>query len=162
MRAPVEPVLERSRTAVALLASRPELAGELDDPSAMPALIGGTAWVFSHENLHGCLDTLFVDEAGQVSLHAAERLEIGATVANKRGDSYQTRQGRFGRQNALIRGMIHLLVSDAVVETAGTLAGDPGTLDIVVKLSPPISGASFDRRVPARTSAPLKWPLPSL
>ncbi len=77
--------------------------------------------------------------AGQVSLHAAERLEIGATVANKLGDSYQTRQGRFGRQNALIRGMIHLLVSDTVVESAGALAGDPGAPGVVIKLSGQVS-----------------------
>ena len=31
-------------------------------------LIGGTAWLFSREDMAGRLDTLFVDEAGQVSL----------------------------------------------------------------------------------------------
>ncbi len=77
--------------------------------------------------------------AGQVSLRATERLEIGATVVNKLGDSYQTRQGRFGRQNALIRGMIHLLVSDTVVESAGALASDPGAPGEVIKLSPQVN-----------------------
>jgi dGTPase len=77
--------------------------------------------------------------AGQVSLRAAERLEIGAAVAHKLGESYHTRQGRFGRQNALIRGMIHLMVSDAVVEAAGALAKDPDTLRPVVTLSAPVS-----------------------
>lgn len=79
--------------------------------------------------------------AGQVSLHATERLEIGQVIAAKLGDSYQTRQGRFGRQNALVRGMIHLLVSDAIVEAAARLAadtdptGDAGSRREVVRLS---------------------------
>ncbi len=72
--------------------------------------------------------------AGQVSLRASERLEIGAAVAQKLGDAYLTRQGRFGRQNALIRGMIHLLVSDAVVHASAALADD--SQRAVVGLSP--------------------------
>ena len=63
--------------------------------------------------------------AGQVQLHAAERLEIGAAVLSKLGDNYRTRPGRYARQNALIRGMVHLLVSDAVVHSAAALAA-PG------------------------------------
>ena len=73
--------------------------------------------------------------AGQVSLQASERLEIGQAVAAKLGESYQTRQGRFGRQNALIRGMIHLLVSDAIVEAAAALADGAAGDAEVVKLS---------------------------
>jgi len=76
--------------------------------------------------------------AGQVSLHACERLEIGTAVAHKLGDSYRTRQGRFGRQNALIRGMIHLLVSDAIVAAADALAEDADTPRVVVRLSGPV------------------------
>lgn len=75
--------------------------------------------------------------AGQVSLRASERLEIGSAVAQKLGDAYQTRQGRFGRQNALIRGMIHLLVSDVVVHTGVSLGEDPQRA--VVQLSPHVS-----------------------
>jgi dGTPase len=62
--------------------------------------------------------------AGQVSLRASERLEIGVAVSHKLGAAYQTRQGRFGRQNALVRGMIHLLVSDAIVHTGEALSED--------------------------------------
>jgi len=76
--------------------------------------------------------------AGQVALHAAERLALGEAVAHKLGESYLTRQGRFGRQNALIRGMIHLLVSDAVVVAADALAEDADTPRVVVALSPPV------------------------
>jgi dGTPase len=81
--------------------------------------------------------------AGHVSLRAAERLEIGSTVADKLGDSYRTRQGRFGRQNALIRGMIHLLVSDAVVQAAASLDEngdvDAGAVRQIITLSPPVA-----------------------
>ena len=59
--------------------------------------------------------------AGEVALEAAERLEIGKAVLHKLGDSYRNLRGRYGRQNALVRGMIHMLVSDAVVETSAQL-----------------------------------------
>ncbi len=64
--------------------------------------------------------------AGEVALEAAERLQVGVAVLHKLGDSYNIGRGRFGRQNALIRGMIHLLVSDTVVHTADNIeaAGD--------------------------------------
>lgn len=68
--------------------------------------------------------------AGQVSLQASERLEIGEAIATKLGESYRHRQGRFGRQNALIRGMIHLLVSDAIVEASAHLAEGGGSGDV--------------------------------
>ncbi len=81
--------------------------------------------------------------AGHVSLRAAERLAIGTTVADKLGDSYRTLQGRFGRQNALIRGMIHLLVSDAVVQAAASLDEsrdvDAGAARRIIVLSPPVA-----------------------
>jgi len=77
--------------------------------------------------------------AGQVSLHATERLEIGVAIAQKLGDAYQNRHGRFARQNALIRGMIHLLVSDAIVTAADALAADAETPRHVVQLSPHVS-----------------------
>ena len=79
--------------------------------------------------------------AGQVSLHAAERLEIGVAVARKLGDSYQIRQARFGRQNSLIRGMIHLLVSDAVVQAAGRLdeCVEAAPIGELIVLSPPVA-----------------------
>ncbi len=79
--------------------------------------------------------------AGQVSLRASERLEIGAAVLHKLGTGYETRRGRFGRQNALIRGMIHLLVSDAVVHTGEALAEQPE--GAAVELSPQV-GAMAD------------------
>jgi len=43
-------------------------------------LVGGTAWVFSREELAGAFDCLFVDEAGQVSL--ANAVAVGQAAHN--------------------------------------------------------------------------------
>ncbi|MGH7511923.1 MAG: TM0106 family RecB-like putative nuclease [Gemmatimonadales bacterium] len=45
-----------------------------------PVLVGGTAWVFSREELAGAFDYLFVDEAGQVSL--ANAVAVGQSARN--------------------------------------------------------------------------------
>jgi dGTPase len=59
--------------------------------------------------------------AGEVALEAAERLDLGAAVVHKLGDRYSHLKSRFRRQNSLIRGMIHVLVSDVVVHGWETL-----------------------------------------
>ncbi len=87
----------------------------------VPALLEGQVVALANRLARLTHDLEDGIRAGQVSLRAAERLEIGSAVADKLGDSYRTRQGRYGRQNALIRGMIHLLVSDAVVQAATRL-----------------------------------------
>ncbi|HUK44037.1 MAG TPA: TM0106 family RecB-like putative nuclease [Gaiellaceae bacterium] len=43
-------------------------------------LLGGTGWLFSREDMEGVVDTLFVDEAGQVSL--ADALAVGTCARN--------------------------------------------------------------------------------
>ena len=43
-------------------------------------LVAGTAWLFAREGMTGAVDTLFVDEAGQVSL--ADALAIGGAARN--------------------------------------------------------------------------------
>jgi predicted RecB family nuclease len=44
------------------------------------ALVGGTAWLFSREDLTGAFDYLFIDEAGQVSL--ANAVGVGLSTKN--------------------------------------------------------------------------------
>jgi uncharacterized protein len=54
-----------------------------DAPSVVghgPVLIGGTAWVFSRDDMVGALDYLFIDEAGQVSL--ANAVAVGQSARN--------------------------------------------------------------------------------
>jgi dGTPase len=60
--------------------------------------------------------------AGEVALEAAERLDLGAAVVHKLGEGYTHLTSRFRRQNSLIRGMIHVLVSDVVVHSWDILA----------------------------------------
>ncbi len=55
--------------------------------------------------------------AGEVALEAAERLDLGAAVVHKLGERYTHLTSRFRRQNSLIRGMIHVLVSDVIVHS---------------------------------------------
>ncbi|HEX4520586.1 MAG TPA: TM0106 family RecB-like putative nuclease [Gaiellaceae bacterium] len=43
-------------------------------------LLAGTAWLFAREEMDGVVDTLFVDEAGQVSL--ADALAVGTAARN--------------------------------------------------------------------------------
>src|SRR5688572_18016718 len=48
------------------------------DPAVL--LFAGTAWLFAHETLGGAVDTLVIDEAGQVSL--ADALAMGTSARN--------------------------------------------------------------------------------
>lgn len=41
-------------------------------------LLAGTAWLFAHEDLEGLVDTLVIDEAGQVSL--ADAVAMGTAA----------------------------------------------------------------------------------
>ena len=43
-------------------------------------LLAGTAWLFARDDMEGVVDTLFVDEAGQVSL--ADALALGTCARN--------------------------------------------------------------------------------
>jgi len=61
---------------VCLIESK-DVAGALDGG---PAVVGGTAWVFSRPELEGRLDYLFIDEAGQVSL--ANAVAMGLSTRN--------------------------------------------------------------------------------
>jgi len=67
-------------------------AGALLKLDELPMLIGGTAWVFSHEGLAGALDTLFVDEAGQVSIANLAGMSPSATNLVLLGDQMQLGQ----------------------------------------------------------------------
>ena len=54
-----------------------------DDCEAAPGdvlLLAGTSWLFARDGMEGTVDTLIVDEAGQVSL--ADALAVGTSAAN--------------------------------------------------------------------------------
>jgi predicted RecB family nuclease len=50
------------------------------EPAEDVLLLAGTSWLFSREDMEGVVDTLFVDEAGQVSL--ADALALGTCARN--------------------------------------------------------------------------------
>lgn len=90
--------------------------------SGSPSLVGGTAWLFADARLAGQIDTLFVEEAGQVSL--ANLVAAGTCARNiiLLGDQMQLPQpiqgvhpGRSG-ESAL----------DYLLDGASTLAADQG------------------------------------
>jgi uncharacterized protein len=64
-------------------------ASDLGD---LPALIGGTAWLFSRSDLAGQLDYLFVDEAGQVALANLVGMSPSAKNLVLLGDQMQLSQ----------------------------------------------------------------------
>ena len=74
-------------------------------------LLAGTAWLFAREDFEGRLDTLFVDEAGQVSL--ADALAVGSVARNLvfLGDPNQLPQVSQGAQpdEAKVSVLQHLL-----------------------------------------------------
>ena len=53
---------------------------QFSEPDDDVLLLAGTSWLFSREDMEGVVDTLFVDEAGQVSLAGA--LALGTCARN--------------------------------------------------------------------------------
>ena len=80
-------------------------------------LVGGTAWLHSHEDCDSRLDYLFVDEAGQVSL--ADALAMGTCARNLVlvGDPQQLAQVLQGThpEGAGVSVLQHLLGADATI-----------------------------------------------
>ncbi|MBY3201333.1 TM0106 family RecB-like putative nuclease [Rhizobium laguerreae] len=57
-----------------------------------PILVGGTAWTFANEQMHGIFDYLFVDEAGQVSVANLIGTSLSARNIVLMGDQMQLAQ----------------------------------------------------------------------
>ncbi|MBA3433217.1 MAG: ATP-binding protein [Actinobacteria bacterium] len=88
---------------------------DLLDPELQ--LVAGTAWLFARSELRGFLDTLIVDEAGQVSL--ADVLAVGGAARNLvfLGDPNQLPQVSQGAQPAAAKASVlqHLLGEETTV-----------------------------------------------
>jgi superfamily I DNA and/or RNA helicase len=69
---------------------------DFSEPEDDVLLLAGTAWLFSREDMTGVVDTLFIDEAGQVSL--ADALALGTCARNVvlLGDPQQLSQVSLG------------------------------------------------------------------
>ena len=92
-----------------------------DCESSDTSLIAGTAWLFSREGMDRCLDYLFIDEAGQVSL--ADAIAMGTAASNivLLGDPQQLPHVRQGLHpgNSGCSVLEHLLDGPTVGEDRG-------------------------------------------
>jgi uncharacterized protein len=75
------------------------------------AVVGGTAWFWSREELTGSVDYLFVDEAGQISLAQALAMSRAARNLVLLGDPQQLEQPQRGAhpEGAEVAALVHLL-----------------------------------------------------
>jgi predicted RecB family nuclease len=80
----------------------PEWIDQVTDPKKIPAainegrIIGGTAWLWSDDNLSEAIDYLFIDEAGQMSLSQALAASRAAKNIILLGDPQQLEQPQRG------------------------------------------------------------------
>ncbi|MGD8377393.1 MAG: DEAD/DEAH box helicase, partial [Acidobacteriota bacterium] len=98
--------------------------------------VGGTAWLWSRDDAAGTLDTLIVDEAGQMSL--AQVLAVSRAARNLilLGDPQQLQQPQQGThpEGADAAALLHILGGGK------TIADDRGLfLDETWRLAPPIA-----------------------
>ncbi len=74
-----------------------DVQGDYSDPDPDVLLLAGTAWLFSREDMDGVVDTLFVDEAGQVSL--ADALAVGTAARTSCCSATSNSLPRFRRES---------------------------------------------------------------
>ena len=86
------------------------------------AVVGGTAWFWSRDELTGSVDYLFVDEAGQISLAQALAMSRAARNLVLLGDPQQLEQPQRGAhpEGAEVAALVHLLGGrQTIAEEAG-------------------------------------------
>ena len=86
------------------------------------AVVGGTAWFWSRDELAGSVDYLFVDEAGQISLAQALAMSRAARNLVLLGDPQQLEQPQRGAhpEGAEVAALVHLLGGrQTIAEEAG-------------------------------------------
>jgi len=90
---------------------------DFDSPEDDVLLLAGTSWLFARESMEGVIDTLFVDEAGQLSL--ADALAAGTCARNVvlLGDQQQLAQVSQGihPEDAGVSVLEHLLAGEDTV-----------------------------------------------
>jgi dGTPase len=73
-------------------------------------------------------------QAGTLELAEAERLRAVEALRKKLGERYPRRAGRFVKANAIHRGLTHLFVTSAILESAAALARESKEKEILVDL----------------------------
>ncbi len=87
------------------------------EPDEDVLLLAGTSWLFSREEMEGVVDTLFVDEAGQVSLADALAMATCARNLVLLGDPQQLAQVSQGThpEGAAASALEHVLAGDDTI-----------------------------------------------
>ena len=99
-------------------------------------IVGGTAWLWAHPDSIGCLDVLFIDEAGQMALAQVLAAARAARNLVLLGDPQQLEQPTRGahEDGADVAALMHLLGSAQV-----TLRAEQGLfLDLTYRLHPAV------------------------
>ena len=95
------------------------IADTTDNNAVTPAhqLIAGTAWLFAREALDQTLDSLFIDEAGQVSLANVAAMGLSSHNIVLIGDQMQLSQPIQGTHpgGSGVSGLDHLMIGNATV-----------------------------------------------
>ncbi len=120
---------------------------------APPALVAGTAWLFSEPGLEQCIDYLFVDEAGQVSVANLVAMSTAARNLLLLGDQMQLGQPIQG----LHPGDSGKSTLDYLLDGKATVADDRGIfLPVSYRMHEDvcrfISDAVYDGRLEAHAS----------
>ena len=119
--------------AIRVARSNAEVAGEID--AGTVDVIGGTSWLFSRAPLADSLDTLIIDEAGQMSLADALAVSRAAHNLVLVGDPRQLAQPLQGSHppGVGVSALDHLLAGDV------TVAADRGVLlDLTWRMHPDV------------------------
>jgi uncharacterized protein len=87
------------------------------EPDEDVLLLGGTSWLFAREEMEGVVDTLFVDEAGQVSLADALAMATCARNLVLLGDPQQLAQVSQGThpEGAAASALEHVLAGEDTI-----------------------------------------------
>jgi len=107
------------------------------DPDEDVLLLAGTSWLFSREEMEGVVDTLFVDEAGQVSLADALAMATCARNLVLLGDPQQLAQVSQGThpEGAAASALEHVLAGgDTIPPERGLF------LDLTRRMHPDVCG----------------------
>jgi uncharacterized protein len=111
-------------------------AGEALAAISRGTVVGGTVWLWANDNAAGCLDYLFIDEAGQMSLAHAFAASRAARNLVLLGDPQQLEQPQRGAhpEGADVAALVHVIGKERK-----TLDDDQGLfLDRTYRLHPAI------------------------
>jgi superfamily I DNA and/or RNA helicase len=118
------------------------------DPELL--LVAGTSWLFAYEEMEGHVDTLFLDEAGQISL--ADALVCGTAARNLilLGDPNQLPQVSKGAQPEEAKvSVLQYLLGESVTVPEGRGIFLPETWRLRPELCEFTSRAYYDGRLSA-------------